>query len=727
MTARWPRVRRHPRGSRRSFAVASILALGLTLGWLPAVSLAQQSPDGWSAEHRAVLRSGLAVDLDFEAVPGVSAQAADGSLGDGGQSGAPSGGTDRQPAPSYADGVRPGAPAQTFRLTEDRPQADGAWRTLGTLQLTFSRPVRNPRLHVSGLAATATGPGGSTSTAVRLAVTGGSPAGPALTARSPWHGWTVAGGALTPDGGADGGAGGSGGAGLDPAGTLELDGTFDTAIFRVEQRTTPSPGSTTPAPALRQAFTVTLDETLGSAPQDYGNASHVVSDLFLGADAASPAPGPTSGRRGTVPAPAPPEIQPGRVEHLTNDPTVLFPREAAIGDYYDVTVPVSTDGGAATLAGWIDFDRNGHFDASERAQADLLPGATSATLEWIVPPDVSAGDTWARLRIARDPAQVVSPDGFADAGQVEDQSVRLAVGAAKPELVSPVAGSEVGDARPEFRGDAGVPGASVLVREGTVTLCQARVAADGGWSCRSGAALVPGGHTVLPVETTSGGVLLTGDPVRITVNTTPPPAPVFTLPEFTNDPGLLLTGTGGAGSTVAVTDTAGGELCRTAVRADRSWSCLPVEELAEGAHVLTATAVDPAGHRTAGRATTLVVDTVPPAAPMITLPGPGEELRVSRPRLAGRGEPGAAVTVVSGADGALCGAVVAVDGSWTCGAVRDLGPGDQLLTPTATDRAGNATAGTAIRVHVAPGAVVTSPATLSASASASPTPTPTPT
>ncbi|WP_157537912.1 Ig-like domain-containing protein [Kitasatospora azatica] len=692
------------RRPRRTVVVTVALAAGLTLGWVPTVSQAQQSPDSWTAEQRAVLRSGLTVDLDFTPVPGVGAQAEAGRLGEAG----------------FADGVRAGAPAETFTVAQDRPQVDGAWRTLGTLQLTFSRPVRNPRLHVSGLAGVATGSSGSTASALRLSVTGGSPAGPALTARSPWKGWTVAGGALGPAG-PDGAADGT----VEPAGSLELDGTFDTATFRVERRDTAAPGSVTAPPKLRQAFTVTLDEALGSAPSGYGNASHLISDLFLGNDAVSavPANGLAHRGAGSGPQPAPPEIQPGRTEHTANDPTLSFPRDAAIGRYYDLTVPVSPGQAGATLAGWIDFDRDGHFDATERAQVDITPGAGSATLEWIVPPNVAAGDTWARLRIARDPAQVVAADGFADAGEVEDQSINLAVGAAKPEITSPVAGSAVGDTRPEFHGDSGVAGATVQVQEGTVTLCQARVDGSGNWNCRPATGLSQGEHTVLPSETTSGGVVLRGDPVRITVSTTPPTPPLLTLPEYTNDPGLLLTGTGAEASTVAVTETVAGsvnELCRTAVRADRAWSCLPVEELAEGTHVLTAVAVDPAGNRAAGKPTTLIVDTLPPTKPVLTAPGPGEEVHVVRPRLTGRGEPGAIVTVIAGGDGALCAAVAAVDGSWACNAVRDLGEGEQLLTPTATDRAGNAATGDAVRVRVVlPGAAASPSGSASAVASPS--------
>lgn len=134
------RSHRHGHRTRRhTVVVAAALALGLTVGWLPTVSQAQQSPESWSSDQRAVLRSGLTIDLDFAADPGVTAHLAAGTL-------------DERTAASYVDGIRPGAPAETFRFSQDRPQSDGTWRTLGTLQLSFSRPVRNPRLHISGLA-----------------------------------------------------------------------------------------------------------------------------------------------------------------------------------------------------------------------------------------------------------------------------------------------------------------------------------------------------------------------------------------------------------------------------------------------------------------------------------------------------------------------------------------------------------------------------------------------
>ncbi|MEV7356165.1 Ig-like domain-containing protein [Kitasatospora sp. NPDC091276] len=733
----------------RTAVALTVLVAGLLTGWNAPLSVAQQSPDAWSGEHRAVLPSGLSVQLEFAATPGTEVAAAAGELADrsgGGRAAGP-----------YTDGMRPGNPAQTFSVTENRPQTDGSWRTVGTLRLAFSRPVRNPRLHLSGLVALATGKSGTTSTAARLTLTGGSPAAPTLVNRTDWPGWTVDANALAPVG-ADGSSDGA--AGSASEGTLELVGTLRTAVFRIEQRSTARAGSTTAPPVLRQAYTVTVDEDLGTAPQNYGNASHVLSDLFLGADAANAAhrtrsrsaddrgtAGPTgeplvqldhgAGRRSVFASPPPPKLQPGRGEYQGADPSIGFPTEAAIGRYYRLTVPVAVGDQPATLAGWIDFDHSGRFDPAERVQTEIPAGADTATLEWTVPTGAGSGDTWARLRIARDASQLVPSGGFADSGQVTDQRIKLTVGAARPEIAEPVDGAVLAEARPRVHGDGAVAGASVEIRDGDATACRARVERGGDWSCRPGEALTAGPHSLTPVEITSGGVVLRGEAVRVTVKTAPPAAPVLTLPEYTNDPGIQLTGTGEAGSTVAVTDQAA-ELCRSAVRADGQWSCLPVENLVDGRHLLTPVAVDAAGNRTAGQAVALVVDTVPPDKPVLGSPAAGETLRVSRPTFTGRAEPGSKVLVTARAGGSaasgstsasgsvsgsasgertvLCGTTAALDGSWTCTANRDLTDGQQWLVVTATDLAGNGAAADAVPVRVA---AAPSPSASSPSASAS--------
>ncbi|MFJ1753892.1 Ig-like domain-containing protein [Kitasatospora sp. NPDC088134] len=715
------------RRSRIGRPTAVLLATWLLTGLGAPPVAAQQTPDSWSADRRAVLPSGLGIQFDYAAVPGVTVTPATGKL-----DARP--GADGSP---YSDGIRPGDPAETFLAAERRPRADGSWHTLGTLQLTFSRPVRNPRLHVSGLTAVATSKDGTTTTSARLTVTGGSPAAPALVGRTGWPGWTVGSGQLAP-------AGAPEQDGADGTGTLELAGTVTTVALRVEQRVTAKDGSTTPPAALKQAWTVTLDEGLGSAPQGYGNASHLISDLFLGQDAASASrtraglaqtvqdplrPGPPDppppppadagpvapsveldggeGRRSPWASPPPPLLQPGRAEYQGADPTLVFPTEAAVGRSYHLDVPVAPGGTPAVLAGWIDFDHNGRFDPLERVQAEVPAGASTAALEWQVPPGAAGGETWVRLRLARSGPQLVTSGGFADSGQVVDQKIGFAVGTAKPEVALPVPGTVTREPRPEFRGDGALPGASIAVQENGTTLCTGKAGNDGSWNCRPDRPLAEGAHTLVAVETTRSGTVLRGDPFRLTVRTTPPTAPVLTLPAFTNDPGLLLTGLGEPGSTVTVSADAPGraatDLCSTGVTADGTWSCLPVENLPDGRYRLVPRALDGAGNSAEGKPVTLTVDTVLPDRPRLTTPGPGETLHTGRPRLAGRAEPGTTVTVTASHGDertTVCSAVTAPDGTWACTATHDLAPGDLTLLPTATDPAGNGTQGEPVAVHL---------------------------
>ncbi|MCU7823882.1 Ig-like domain-containing protein [Kitasatospora sp. DSM 101779] len=730
--------------ARRALAAAAAAGLLLPAA-LAAPAPAQQSPAAWNQDRTAALPSGLTVRLDFSPLPGITATAAPGTLaGVAGSSAV------------YTDGMHPGDPAETFDIGADRATADGSWRTIGTLRIAFSRPMRNPRLHIGGLTARATATTGTTATAVRLTATGGTPTTPTLAGRTPWTGWTAAGSELAPPADAQADTAAEG------AGTLELTGTVGTATLRLEQRTTARDGSTTPPPALHTSWTVTLDESLGTAPQGYGNASHLLSDLHLGRDAtddrhrerpvpataarplvpgpdgtgpastasgaavsgdgapgeAEPPPAPTRPLVELVPAaprslwasPVPPRTGPGRGEYPGADPTLAFPVEAATGDYYRVDVPVAPGAGPAVLAGWVDFDRNGRFDPMERVQAEVPQGATTARLEWAITGKVVAGETWARLRIARDASQLVTPGGFADSGQVVDQRIRLATGSARPEISAPVDGAVTAELRPQVAGTA--PAASsVAVTDGDRTLCTAAAAQDGGWNCRPGQALADGEHALAAVATTRTGAALRSESVRLTVKTAPPKAPAFTLPEYTNDPGLLVAGTGEPGSTVSVTETgrtprAAGELCSTGVGQDGAWSCLPVESLDDGVHRLTATAVDAAGNTARGTETALTVDTVAPGRPVLETPKAGATVD-ARPRFAGRAEAAATVTVTAGpkAGGgertALCSGLAAADGAWSCTADRAAPAGERVLVATAADRAGNSTASEPVTVRIA--------------------------
>lgn len=103
-----------------------------------------------------------------------------------------------------------------------------------------------------------------------------------------------------------------------------------------------------------------------------------------------------------------------------------FPPLLITAGSYSVTVAVTNSNTtAATLSGWIDFNRNGTFDAGERAQATVAAAATSATLTWTGLSGLVAGQTYARFRIATLAAEVANPTGAAADGEVEDYTLTI--------------------------------------------------------------------------------------------------------------------------------------------------------------------------------------------------------------------------------------------------------------------------------------------------------------
>ena len=118
---------------------------------------------------------------------------------------------------------------------------------------------------------------------------------------------------------------------------------------------------------------------------------------------------------------------------------------------YSLKVPITnTTGTNATLHAWIDFDRDGQFEAGEYQSATVANGATSVNLNWDITNILNlddpalirstlAGDTHARFRLTTDelidetsstdpliPANVDDRSfGNASDGEVEDYAITL--------------------------------------------------------------------------------------------------------------------------------------------------------------------------------------------------------------------------------------------------------------------------------------------------------------
>ena len=72
----------------------------------------------------------------------------------------------------------------------------------------------------------------------------------------------------------------------------------------------------------------------------------------------------------------------------------------------------------AKLDAWIDFDRDGVWEASEKILDDVLVNQSLQTINYNLPSGQTTGDTYARVRLSS--AGGLGPTGYADDGEVED-------------------------------------------------------------------------------------------------------------------------------------------------------------------------------------------------------------------------------------------------------------------------------------------------------------------
>ncbi|MEL6813378.1 MAG: SdrD B-like domain-containing protein [Cyanobacteria bacterium J06598_3] len=108
-------------------------------------------------------------------------------------------------------------------------------------------------------------------------------------------------------------------------------------------------------------------------------------------------------------------------------------------DNSDITV-TNTSAQPATLHGWIDFDSDGTFEASEHTSISVPANQTTSTspsdLVWSGTGPKTAGTTYARFRFTTDSSITAStPGGAANDGEVEDYQLTI--------LPAPISGDAV--------------------------------------------------------------------------------------------------------------------------------------------------------------------------------------------------------------------------------------------------------------------------------------------
>lgn len=289
-----------------------------------------------------------------------------------------------------------------------------------------------------------------------------------------------------------------------------------------------------------------------------------------------------------------------------------------------------------------------------------------------------------------------------------------------PVVLVPAANSVSNNTRPTVSGTA-EPNASVRVFIDGTLLGTVPADASGNWTYTLTApqALTEGPHQASAVAVDAAGNPSAASPsVPFTVDLTAPTAPTVTAPtegQRVNTPRPVITGTAEPGSTVTVT-LDGVPAGTTVAGPDGSFTFTPPAPLADGPHVVTATARDPAGNTSpASTARNFVVDTAAPAAPVITAPTEGAVIGNRTPTIEGTAEAGATVSV--SVDGAPLGQAIAnASGAWSYALTpaQALASGPHTAVATARDVAGNTSAASAPRNFVvdtqAPNApVVTAP------------------
>ncbi|PZQ27796.1 MAG: hypothetical protein DI562_12875 [Stenotrophomonas acidaminiphila] len=282
----------------------------------------------------------------------------------------------------------------------------------GTMTITFSQPVTNPVIHLTGLGANASS---GVDFSPRLSLTGSSPAGASLGGVRPGAGnLQITGGntigVINNNGQTSCATSGNNGAGC---GSVQITGTVTSLTFSVALLINGGSGT---ASSARETFDLTVtigDLRLGSLiDADNANVANATVSPFPVA-----AGNDNNGVNG---------------DGLDEDAITAFPQLNASSTSYSLTVPISGASKSGMVCGWIDFNRDNAFVAGERACAGFSAGATSVVLTWNAangnaPTGVTPGNNYVRLRAGYTSAQIQTADGKgrADSGEVEDYRITV--------------------------------------------------------------------------------------------------------------------------------------------------------------------------------------------------------------------------------------------------------------------------------------------------------------
>lgn len=284
-----------------------------------------------------------------------------------------------------ADTFRPAVarttPAQDLLVNTGDCAATGSCGNRGALTITFSQPVRNPVLHLAGI-------GGASTQSVNGQPRGQSELHTVLTLGTPGVSLRKVGQgnnlAVTSDTitAANHDAGPNcvntdTGDGLDSTataacGSVQVNGiakelSFDLTALFTRHPKLPAFNTKTSADAF--SIVASVGEDFGDAPSSYGAAWSVLSDLRIGADATEDNAAVANAKTGPT------------VSDQADDGVTFGPLLTSATSY---AVPVALTGASkpGEVCGWIDLNRNGTFEAVERACSSFAAGQGETQLSW---------------------------------------------------------------------------------------------------------------------------------------------------------------------------------------------------------------------------------------------------------------------------------------------------------------------------------------------------------
>lgn len=274
-------------------------------------------------------------------------------------------------------------------------------------------------------------------------------------------------------------------------------------------------------------------------------------------------------------------------------------------------------------------------------------------------------------------------------------------------------GSRSNDTLPLLKG-TGTVDSTITIYDGATLIGTATVVSGGTWSFQVTQPLSEGPHALSAIATDAAGNASNAGNFTLTIDTTPPAAPVIIAGEglvgsatvalanggSTKSTAPALSGTGEPGATITIFDN-NVSIGTATVQPNGTWTFTPDPVLIEGPHKFTVTATDAAGNTGIPSASfTLTVDNTPPAqpdAPIITddvAPVTGVvtngNTNDTTPTFSGTGNVGDLITVyLNGAPPLQGTATVGADGTWSFTPSAPVSPGTYQITLTATDPAGN--------------------------------------